>query len=165
MGSTMRMNYTMMGDSVNLAARLESGAKQYGVYNLLSEYVLQQPAWDEQGAEATVADMVEVRFIDNIAVVGKSEPVKVYELAALKGGLTEQETELFGLFDRGMEKYLAMQWDEAIALFEEAEKIERVPEGKTTPSRAYIQRCLQFKAEPPVGPGEEWDGVFRMTKK
>ena len=165
MGSTMRMNYTMMGDAVNLAARLESGAKQYGVYNLISEYVLDQPAWDEQGAEVTVADMVEVRFIDNIAVVGKSEPVKVYELAALKGGLTQGEERLFELFGQGMDKYLAMQWDEAIALFEEAEKIERVPEGKTTPSRAYIQRCIQFKAEPPAAPGEEWDGVFRMTKK
>lgn len=165
MGSTMRMNYTMMGDSVNLAARLESGAKQYGVYNLISEYVLEQPAWNEQGEEVRVADMVEVRFIDNIAVVGKSEPVKVYELAALKGDLTDKERELFALFDKGMELYLAMRWDEAIEVFKEAEKIERVPEGKTTPSRAFIQRCYQFKTDPPVKPGEEWDGVFRMTKK
>ncbi|WP_461209592.1 CHASE2 domain-containing protein [Desulfocurvus sp. DL9XJH121] len=165
MGSTMRMNYTMMGDAVNLAARLESGAKQYGVYNLVSEYVLEQPAWDEQGAEVTVGAMVEVRFIDNIAVVGKSEPVKVYELAAMKGGLTDQERELFGLFDRGMQRYLAMEWDEAIEIFKQAEEIERVPEGKTTPSRAYIQRCYQFKTDPPVAPGKEWDGVYRMTKK
>ena len=165
MGSTMRMNYTMMGDAVNLAARLESGAKQYGVYNLISEYVLEQPAWDEQGVETTVAEMVEVRFIDNIAVVGKSEPVKVYELVALKGGLTDQETELFRLFDEGMQCYLAAQWDEAIKIFKKSEEIERVPEGKTTPSRAYVQRCYQFKTDPPVKSGQEWDGVYRMTKK
>ncbi len=165
MGSTMRMNYTMMGDAVNLAARLESGAKQYGVYTLVSEYTLDAPAWDEQGAECLVRDMVEYRFIDNIAVVGKSEPVKVYEVVALKGGLTDVELELFKKFDHAMELYLAMHWDEAIAAFQESDVIERVPEGKVTPSRAYIDRCRIFKETPPVPPGESWDGVFRMTKK
>ena len=165
MGSATRMNYTMMGDAVNLAARLESGAKQYGVYTLVSEYTLDQPAWDEQGAECLVRDMVEYRFIDNIAVVGKSEPVKVYEVAALKDGLTDKEKELFTTFDEGMALYLAMHWDEAIAKFRVADAIERVPEGKVTPSRAYITRCELFKDSPPVGPGESWDGVFRMTSK
>ncbi|BBD07690.1 CHASE2 domain-containing protein [Desulfovibrio ferrophilus] len=165
MGSTMRMNYTMMGDAVNLAARLESGAKQYGVYNLISEYVLDQPAWDDSGNETTVREMVECRFIDNIAVVGKSEPVKVYELVAMKGDLTEQEIELFKLFDQGMKLYLDTQWDAAIEVFKEAEIIERVPEGMTTPSKAYIQRCYQFKTDPPVKQGQAWDGVYRMTKK
>ncbi|MBU1003106.1 MAG: adenylate/guanylate cyclase domain-containing protein [Proteobacteria bacterium] len=166
MGSTMRMNYTMMGDAVNLAARLESGAKQYGVYNLISEYVLDQPAWNEDGSETTVREKVECRFIDNIAVVGKSEPVKVYELVAMKGELSEQEQQLFRLFDQGMQLYLDMEWDQAIDVFKQAEAIERVPEGKTTPSRAYIQRCYQFKTDPPqVKSGQKWDGVFRMTKK
>lgn len=165
MGSTMRMNYTMMGDAVNLAARLESGAKQYGVYNLISEMVLDQPSGLDGQQNDYVRDHVEVRFIDNIAVVGKSEPVKVYELISMKDGMTDQEKELVAIFDKGMDCYLAMDWDAAIELFEQAEVIERVPEGKTTPSRAYIERCKLFKETPPVPEGESWDGVFRMTKK
>jgi adenylate cyclase len=161
MGSTMRMNYTMMGDAVNLAARLESGAKQYGVYNLISELVLEQPA----GEGAVVRDMVEVRFIDTIAVVGKDEPVKVYELCAMKGELTEQEKRLFALFDEGMELYLNMDWEPAKKRFTEALEFERVPEGKTTPSEVYVKRCEEYAHNPPVPPGESWDGVYRMTKK
>ncbi|NJB66820.1 adenylate cyclase [Desulfobaculum xiamenense] len=165
MGSTMRMNYTMMGDAVNLAARLESGAKQYGIYSMISEYVLEQPCMDENGKPATVRDMVEVRFIDTITVVGKAEPVRVYELCAMKGELTDKEKRLFELFDAGMAHYLAMRWDEAIEAFTRALEIERVPEGKTTPSQVYIGRCREYRENPPVPAGESWDGVYRMTKK
>ena len=165
MGSTTRMNYTMMGDSVNLAARLEAGAKQYGIYTAVSEAVLGLDCRDDQGAPCKVRDMVEVRFIDNITVVGKSEPVKVYELCALKGQLTGQERELFRLFNQGMELYHAMKWDEAIEKFKQALPLERVPEGKTTPSEVFIKRCETFKENPPVAPGEKWDGVFRLTSK
>jgi adenylate cyclase len=58
-----------------------------------------------------------------------------------------------------------MEWDEAIAKFNESMKIERICVGKTTPSEVYIQRCRTFKENPPVAPGEKWDGVFRLTKK
>ena len=65
-----------------------------------------------------------------------------------------------------MEHYLRMEWDEAISRFRESLKLERVPDGKTTPSQVYIQRCEAFKKDPPVaGPGEEWDRVCRLTKK
>lgn len=165
MGSTMRMNYTMMGDAVNLAARLESGAKQYGVYTLVSEATLDQPAWDEQGAPCKVRDLVEARFIDNIAVVGKSEPVRVYEVVALRGGLAEGQRELLREFDAAMEHYLAMRWDAAREGFARADTLELVPQAKVTPSRAFMARCELFKANPPVGPGETWDGVFRLTSK
>jgi adenylate cyclase len=165
MGSSMRMNYTMMGDAVNLAARLEEGAKQYGVYTMVSEFTLDQPCADEAGNPATVRDMVETRFLDNIQVVGKEEPVKVYELCAMKGGLTEQEQRLFELFNAAMERYLAMDWDAAAELFEQALPLERVPEGKTTPSAVFIKRCELFKQNPPVPPGETWDGVYRLTSK
>lgn len=168
MGSTMRMNYTMMGDAVNLAARLESGAKQYGIYNMISEYVLDQPCEavsSSKGEPLTVRDLVEARFIDNIAVIGKSEPVKVYELCAMKDGLTEKEKALFEVFDRAMEHYRCMAWDEAIALFEQALELERFPDGKTTPSAVYIERCKEYKKNPPVGVGEQWNCVYKMTKK
>ena len=165
MGSAMRMNYTMMGDPVNLAARLEEAGKQYGVYILVSHDTLRGEIIDEHGNTKQVFDLVEVRFIDTIAVVGKSEPVRVYELCAMKGGLTDTEKNLIEVFDQGMTHYRHMAWDEAIAHFAQALKIERIPDGKTTPSRVYIDRCRAFKENPPVGEGEAWDGVYRLTKK
>jgi adenylate cyclase len=165
MGSNMRMNYTMMGDEVNLAARLESAGKQYGVYALVSEYTLDMEIICEDNQKRKLSDLLEYRFIDNIAVVGKSEPVKIFELCAMQGDLTSQENELFRYFDDGVAHYLKMEWDDAIACFEKALPLERVPEGKTTPSEVYINRCKTFKEDPPAGPGEKWDGVFRMTEK
>jgi adenylate cyclase len=165
MGSSMRMNYTMMGDPVNIAARLEAAGKQYGVYTMVSEHTLDLEFTNENNEKKRIMDMVEARMIDNITVVGKSEPVKVYEVCAMKGGLSDQEKELFEVFDEGMQHYLKMEWDEAVAKFNEALKIERVPDGKTTPSEVYIQRCKTFGDNPPVAPGEKWDGVFRLTKK
>jgi len=165
MGSSMRMNYTMMGDSVNLASRLEAGAKQFGIYTAVSEYTLNMEYINEEGEKERAMDQVEARFIDNITVVGKSEPVKIYELCAMKGGLTTQEKRLFDIFDRGIHYYRRMQWDEAIKYFREAYKIERIPAAATNPSEVYIKRCMAYKVNPPVGPGQKWDGVFRMTKK
>jgi adenylate cyclase len=165
MGSSMRMNYTMMGDSVNLAARLEEGAKQYGIYTAVSEYTLNREFVNEQGLKDKAMNYVEARFIDNIMVVGKSEPVKIYELCAMKGELTEKEKTLFNLFDQGIQYYLDMRWDAAIECFKESLKFERIPEGKTTPSEVYIKRCETFKENPPVSEGQKWDGVYRMTEK
>lgn len=165
MGSATRMSYTMMGDSVNLAARLEAGAKQFGIYTAVSEYTLNLEYVDENGERRRTMDAVEARFIDNITVVGKSEPVKIYELCAMKGDLTEQEKELFRIFHQGMQFYLKMEWPAAVSHFEESLKIERVPEGKTTPSEVFIKRCKEFMENPPVAPGEKWDGIYRMTQK
>ncbi len=164
MGSSMRMNYTMMGDPVNLAARLEAAGKQYGIYTVVSEYTMDLE-FNRNGEKKKIRDMVEARMIDNITVVGKSKPVKVYEVCAMKGNLSDQEKELFKVFDEGMQHYLKMEWDEAIAKFNETLKIERVPDGKTTPSEVYIQRCKTFEENPPVAPGKKWDGVFHLTKK
>ncbi|MFC1504631.1 CHASE2 domain-containing protein [Spirochaetota bacterium] len=165
MGSAVRMNYTMMGDSVNLAARLEAGAKQYGVYSMMSKFTYDNEYEDEEGNKKKLADQIEVRFIDKIVVVGKSEPVTVYELVALKGGLTDQEKTLFSLFDEGIKLYQDTKWDDAIKKFKEALKYERFPDGKTTPSEVYIGRCEEYKKEPPVKKGEKWDGVYRLTSK
>lgn len=165
MGSTMRMDYTMMGDSVNLAARLEEGAKQYGIYTAVSEFTLNAEFTNEYGEKDNAMNHVEARFIDNITVVGKSEPVKIYELCAMKGDLTEKDKNLFNHFDRGVQHYLNMQWDEAIECFSESLKYEHFPEAKTTPSEVYIKRCTEFKKSPPVPDGQKWDGVYRMTRK
>jgi len=166
MGSAMRMNYTMMGDPVNLAARLEAAGKQYGVYILVSEDTLEQEITAETGQQRKVMDLVETRFIDRIIVVGRSEPIRVYELCALKGELSEKEATLLKVFAEGMELYLRMEWDAALARFKEAQQLERIPDGITTPSEVYISRCTAFKENPPVTePGGQWDGVHRLTKK
>jgi adenylate cyclase len=166
MGSSMRMNYTMMGDSVNLAARLEAGAKQFGIYTVVSENTLNMEYTNEKGEKERAMDQVEARFIDTITVVGKSDPVNIYELCAMKGGLTEKEKRLFDVFDRGIRCYRNMQWDDAIKYFQESQKIERIPDGATTPSEVYIRRCMAYRINPPIcPPGQKWDCVFRMTKK
>ncbi|MFH0845593.1 MAG: CHASE2 domain-containing protein [Pseudomonadota bacterium] len=165
MGSSMRMNYTMMGDAVNLAARLEAGAKQYGMYTSLSEYTMETEFINEKGQKQKISDAIEARFIDEITVVGKSEPVKIFELCAMKGNLSEQEKELFRVFNKGMEYYQRTEWDKAIDYFKESLKIERIPDGNTTPSEVFLKRCEEFKITPPVPPGAKWDGIYRMTKK
>ncbi len=151
MGSSIRMNYTMMGDPVNLAARLEAAGKQYGVYTSVSEYTLDLEL-NDNGEKKKISDMVEARMIDNITVVGKSEPVRIYELCATKGGLTDQEKQLFMIFEQGMQHYLKMEWDKAIAKFNESRNLERVSVGNITPSEVYVQRCQTFKENPPVAP-------------
>ncbi|MCG6892195.1 MAG: adenylate/guanylate cyclase domain-containing protein, partial [Desulfobacteraceae bacterium] len=165
MGSSMRMNYTMMGDPVNLAARLESAAKQYGVYTLISEYTLDVEFLDDDGESRRVMDLVEVRYLDRITVVGRSEPVRIYELFGMKGDPSEEEYELLRIFDEGMQHYLRMEWEPALERFSEAYSLERYPYEMTTPSEVFIQRCRTFRNEPPVPPGETWDGVYRLKEK
>lgn len=163
MGSSTRMNYTMMGDSVNLAARLEAGAKQYGVFTLVSEFAMNYQFTDEAtGEKKVVRDFFDYRFIDKIVVVGKSEPVKVFEVVSLKGGLTEKEKELFRIYSSGVKYYLEQNWDEAIKYFKESLEIERFPDAKTNPSKVYIDRCAFFKKN---SPGEKWDGSWTLTSK
>ncbi len=164
MGSEIRKNYTMMGDSVNLAARLEAGAKQYGVYTMMSGSTYNSE-FEKDGQMVKLSELIEVRFIDNITVVGKSEPVKVYELISLKGEMTDQEQRLVTVFNEGIAEYLRMNWDAAIAKFEESKPIERFPDAKTSPSEVFIERCQLYKENPPVAAGEQWDGVFRLTSK
>lgn len=165
MGSTMRMNYTMMGDPVNLAARLESAAKQYGVYTLVSQSTLDQAVTGPDGKPARVGDLVEARFLDNVTVIGKSEPVKIYELCALRGGLSEQDARLFEVFALAMEHYRQMRWDAALEMFRQAALMERTPGAKVTPSAVFIERCLEFRGNPPAARPEDWDGVYRLTTK
>ncbi|MCP4699801.1 MAG: adenylate/guanylate cyclase domain-containing protein [Gammaproteobacteria bacterium] len=165
MGSSKRLNYTMMGDTVNLAARLEEAAKQYGVYTLISDNTLEMDFQDENGKKKKIMDEFETRFLDKITVVGKSEPTKVYELRALKRGLDDRTKRLFKAFGKGMEYYLRMEWDKAIAGFTESLELEDTDGAATTPSSVYIRRCEDFKENPPVAAGEEWNGVFRLTKK
>jgi class 3 adenylate cyclase len=154
MGSRVRMNYTMMGDSVNLAARLESAAKQYGVFTLLSHFT-----------RAMVKNDFEMRQLDKITVVGKSEPIVVYELLARKGMLTEELRRLLERYGEGLNYFYGREWDKAIGVLQEADLLEpfrAITPKNLTPSKKIITYCEMYKVHPPA---PEWEGVITLTSK
>lgn len=144
MGSKNRTDYTMMGDTVNLASRFESGQKIYGTGIMVNDLIYEQ-----------VKDAVEGRKLDVIQVVGKEEPVIAYEVLDRKGRLSDQKYQVLELFGQGMEAYSAFQFAEAQRLFEQALEIDPY-DG---PSALYADRCEDFAADPPP------DLIFRAEVK
>lgn len=153
MGSELRMNYTMMGDDVNLAARLESASKQYGVYILCSAATL-----------SAAGPGFLSREIDTIRVMGKTEPVTVHEIMGLERGAPDSWRRCAELFSMARAHYLAGRFEQARAGFLESLDLEPLhgqPGVKTCPSKVFAARCEQYLSHPPSG----WDGVFTATEK
>lgn len=163
MGSENRFNYTMMGDTVNLAARCESGAKAYGVYTMVTGET-------KTAAEAAGDDCI-FRFLDKIIVKGRSVPAEMYEVVCLRADLDEETALCLKTYEEALKLYLAMDWDRAHEKFIEASQLEPNRKEKnsmapTTPSLVMAERSLAMKANPPSVPeGEVWDGVYVMTSK
>jgi adenylate cyclase len=146
-GSRQKTNYTVLGDSVNLASRLESATKMYGVDILVGE-----------GTRAAAGDAVAARRIDLLQVKGKTLGVAVYELLALRDGLSPEQRGLLARWDPAMVAYREGRFAEALAGFEE---VLRFAPGDR-PAALYLSRCRELLAAPPP---PDWDGVYVMHEK
>jgi adenylate cyclase len=152
MGSTMRMNYTMMGDTVNLAARLEASAKQYGIYIQVAEETYN-----------ACKDKFIWRDLDYVIVMGKTEPAQVFELISEDGNMPPGYDKLLPAYNEALKLYRNQDWAKAVDAFKESDKLEDMfPGRKTNPSRIYIPRCEHYRDNPP---GDGWDGSWALTKK
>lgn len=147
MGTQNRMDYTIMGHSVNLAARLEGVNKQYGTWVLVS-----QATWEETQGK------FEGRKLDRVRVVGVSEPVRLYELLDEKGALDAPTRRLCEGYEEAHTLFEQRAYDAAGKLF--GELSEEYPEDG--PVKYYLDRCKVFMKKPPA---VDWDGVFNLTKK
>ena len=146
-GSPKRMDYTMIGDGVNLAARLESACKQYHARILISEFT-----------RAKLRGTYRLRDVDLVVVKGKTEPVGVYEVLDYHNDETFPNLmDAVGYFNEGVKHYRAGDWDLGIKKFNEA--LAANPSDAL--SSTYIERCEHLKEAPP----DNWDGIWVMTSK
>ena len=146
-GSEWMMNYTVMGDTVNLASRLEGANKEYGGRILVSEATL-----------AAASDAVEAREIDRVAVLGQNRPQAVFEIMARRGELTAAQLELRDHYSEGLACYRRRQWREARSAFEAALAVV----SNDGPSITFIKRLDRLILHPPA---EDWDGAWRLEQK
>ncbi|MGH7956748.1 MAG: CHASE2 domain-containing protein [Opitutaceae bacterium] len=160
MGSRTRFNYTMMGDNVNLAARMESGAKTWGVYTMVTETTKLQ--CEQHGGDRAV-----FRPLARLQVMGRAQAVPIFEIAGLKEFLPQAARDCIGVFEQGLAKFYARDWSEAVRLFTQSAELEPNQPGKTSgvktnPSLVYIARARHYQVDPPP---EDWDGRYVMTEK
>ncbi len=147
MGSRSRMDYTMMGNTVNTASRLEGANKNYGIYTLIAGSTFMN-----------AKDAIAVREIDWIRLKGKKESIPSYELLGHAGEVGDTLEKTVISYEKGLKAYRRRSWEEAISHFEEA--LSSTPGDG--PSRTMISRCTTFKIHPPE---PEWDGAHVMENK
>lgn len=148
-GSSKRMEFTAIGDGVNLGSRLESASKQYGCDIIISE-----------STYTPCSDRIWVRELDRIRVKGKNQPVSIFELLALKSeSISDEMQEAIELYHQGREYYLKRKFTRAMAQF--GTILEEInPKDKA--AVLHLERCQHWLTNPPP---EEWDGVWTLTEK
>lgn len=146
-GSELMMSFTVMGDAVNLASRLEAVNKVYGTRILIS-----------QATAEAIGAQLELREIDRLAVVGQGVPQPVFEVMGRAGALAEPQEGLRALYAEGLAAYRARRFEDARTAFNAA--LERAPGDG--PSRAMLARIARFETTPPAA---DWDGAWRMDSK
>lgn len=160
MGSRARFNYTMMGDSVNLAARMESGAKKWGVYVMATEAT--KLACQQHGG-----DRVVFRALGRIVVMGRSQPVPIYEVAGLRETIAAGTLECIKQFEEALDCYYRRDWAGALSRFAKSAALEPQQSDRaagiiTNPSLVYLDIVARCQAMPPP---EDWGGVYIMDEK
>ena len=147
MGSKQHMNYTMMGDTVNTASRLESVNKVYKTTILMCE-----------PTRSLLYGEFVTRKVDLIRVAGKSKSVWIFELIGYEADVPFRVREAVGLYEKGIAAYQTRDFDHAIELF--CKVLDRVPEDG--PAKVMVERCHSMKKNPPP---RSWDGVYTLASK
>lgn len=160
MGSRNRFNYTMMGDNVNLAARMESGAKSWGSFTMAAETT-------RFACEKSGGDRIVFRPLGRIVVKGRSKPVPIHDIVGLRENVSQSAFDCFGLFGEGMKLYYQQDWAGALKKFEQSASLEPFTPGRdagvqSNPSLVYQRIAANMAVNPP---GDDWDGTYVMTEK